>query len=314
MKILATLDLASHHCEQIESSVGDVEIFQAPSLDDAERLIPEAEILFGGFGPELFGRAKNLRWVQTWGAGVDGLLFKEFVESEIILTSAKGTVGVHLAEHAMALLLSLSRGITQAIRGPQWGNRMLIRQASWELIGKTLGIIGMGGTGLDVARRATAFGMRIIAIDPEDIQLPSYVSWCRGMDAFHNLLGESDVVVSCAPLTRETEKMFDHGAFNVMRAHALLINVTRGKIVDEDALMEALTRQKIGGAGLDVTPQEPLSNDHPLWQMPNVIITPHTAGGSPNRDDRLVDLFCQNLKRYMDGEPLLSVIDKRKGY
>ncbi|AWT59129.1 MAG: Hydroxypyruvate reductase [Candidatus Moanabacter tarae] len=314
MKILATLDLTPRHCEEIQSSVDNVEILQASSLDDAERLIPEVEILIGEFSPELFGRAKNLRWVQTWGAGVDGLLFKEFVESEIILTSAKGTVGVHLAEHAMALLLSLSRGITQAVRGPQWGNRMLIRQASWELIGKTLGIIGMGGTGLDVAKRANAFGMRIIAVDPEDVQLPNYVSWCRRMDAFHNLLGESDVVVICAPLTRETERMFNHAAFNVMRAQAFLINVTRGKIVDEDALMEALRRQKIGGAGLDVTPQEPLPDGHPLWQMSNVIITPHTAGGSPNRDDRLVDLFCQNLKRYMAGEPLLSVIDKRKEY
>ena len=134
------------------------------------------------------------------------------------------------------------------------------------------------------------------------------------MDAFHDLLGESDVVVICAPLTRETERMFDHAAFNVMRDQAFLINVTRGKIVDEDALMEALIKQKIGGAGLDVTPQEPLPNNHPLWQMPNVIITPHTAGGSPNRDDRLVDLFCQNLKRYVIGKPLLSVIDKTKGY
>ena len=291
-----------------------VEIFQADSGEEVERLIPEAEILIGGFSRDLFVQAKRLRWVQTWGAGVDGVLFEEFVESEVVLTSAKGTVGVHLAEHAMALLLSLTRGIAPAIREPRWENRMPIRRASWELIDRTIGIIGLGGTGLDVARRASAFGMRIIAVDPEEVELPEFISSCRRMDAFDELLKESDVVVICAPLTNETEGMFDESAFDAMRDHALLINVTRGRIVDEGALLAALEKGQIGGAGLDVTPQEPLPDDHPLWRVPNVVITPHTAGGSPNRDDRLVDLFCENLKRYAAGKPLLSEIDKEKGY
>ncbi len=314
MKILATLELEPRHCEQIRSAVEGVEIFQADSGEEVERLIPEAEILIGGFSRDLFVQAKRLRWVQTWGAGVDGVLFEEFVESEVVLTSAKGTVGVHLAEHAMALLLSLTRGIAPAIREPRWENRMPIRRASWELIDRTMGIIGLGGTGLDVARRASAFGMRIIAVDPEEVELPEFISSCRRMDAFDELLKESDVVVICAPLTNETEGMFDESAFDAMRDHALLINVTRGRIVDEGALLEALEKGQIGGAGLDVTPQEPLPDDHPLWRVPNVVITPHTAGGSPNRDDRLVDLFCENLKRYAAGKPLLSEIDKEKGY
>ncbi len=314
MKILATLELEPRHCEQIRSAVEGVEIFQADSGEEVERLIPEAEILIGGFSRDLFVQAKRLRWVQTWGAGVDGVLFEEFVESEVVLTSAKGTVGVHLAEHAMALLLSLTRGIAPAIREPRWENRMPIRRASWELIDRTIGIIGLGGTGLDVARRASAFGMRIIAVDPEEVELPEFISSCRRMDAFDELLKESDVVVICAPLTNETEGMFDESAFDAMRDHALLINVTRGRIVDEGALLAALEKGQIGGAGLDVTPQEPLPDDHPLWRVPNVVITPHTAGGSPNRDDRLVDLFCENLKRYAAGKPLLSEIDKEKGY
>jgi phosphoglycerate dehydrogenase-like enzyme len=134
------------------------------------------------------------------------------------------------------------------------------------------------------------------------------------MDRFHDLLGESDVVAICAPLTPDTEGLFDREAFRRMQSHAMLINVTRGRIVDEEALLEALQKGLIGGAGLDVTPQEPLPEDHPLWRMENVIVTPHTAGGSPNRMDRTVALFCENLRRLLAGEPMLSVIDKRKGY
>ena len=134
------------------------------------------------------------------------------------------------------------------------------------------------------------------------------------MDRFYDLLDQSDVVMICAPLTAETKGMFDEQAFARMRSHALLINVTRGKIVNEMALMEALRKGKIGGAGLDVTPQKPLPENHPLWRMENVIVTPHAAGGSPNRMDRIVDLFCENLRRFLADKPLLSVIDKSKGY
>ena len=165
-----------------------------------------------------------------------------------------------------------------------------------------------------MAARAAAFGMRVIAVDPESVDCPSCVEACWGMDRFAQLLAQSDVVAICAPLTPATEGMFDRAAFQHMQAHALLINVTRGKIVDEQALLEALTNKRIGGAGLDVTPVEPLPVDHPLWQMENVVITPHTAGASPVRIRRTTDLFCENLRRYRAGEPLLAAIDKSKGY
>ena len=314
MKILVTIDLQPAHHEKIQSALDDVEILVAKTREEAEELMPEADVLIGGFNLNLYRRAERLRWVQSWGAGVNGSLFKEFVESEIKFTSAKGTVGVHLSEHAMALLLSLTRGIHTAIREPRWDNRMPIRRASWELIDRTMGIIGLGGTGVDLAKRASAFGMRVIAVDPERVDLPEWVEWGRGLDAFHDLLGGSDVVAICAPLAPGSEGMFDEAAFDAMQNHALLINVTRGGIVNEQALVDALQNQKIAGAGLDVTPQEPLPENHVLWGMPNVVITPHTAGGSPNRDDRLVDLICENLKRHEAGEPLLSEIDKTKGY
>lgn len=314
MKILINDRLDDHHIAQIRSAVGDLDLVIPASQDDALAAMPEIDIIFGGMSREMFKRAERLKWVQTWGAGVDGMMYPEFVHSEVVLTSAKGTVGVHLSEHAMALLLGLTRGIARAIRTSDWNERMPIRHASWELIDKTMGIVGLGGTGQHVAVHAQAFGMKIIAVDPEEIDAPDCVSACWRMDRFYDLLAASDVVVVCCPLTTETHGLFNRIAFGKMQAHALLINVTRGKIMDENALLAALETGQIAGAGLDVTPREPLPDDHPLWHMPNVIITPHTAGGSPNRQDRTVNLFCENLRRFRQGEEMLSVIDKQKGY
>ncbi len=156
--------------------------------------------------------------------------------------------------------------------------------------------------------------MRVIAVDPESVDAPTFVHEVWKMDKFDDLLEQSDIVCICAPLTPETECMFNDAAFQKMQSHALLINVTRGKIVDGQALIYALQNNLLGGAGLDVTPEEPLPPDNPLWDMPNVIITPHVAGGSPIRMDRTVTLFCDNLERFLVGKQLLSVIDKRKGY
>jgi phosphoglycerate dehydrogenase-like enzyme len=177
-----------------------------------------------------------------------------------------------------------------------------------------MGIVGLGGTGRAVAERARGFGLRVLAVDPEPVPAPPGVEAVWRMERFHDLLRESDVVVVCAPLTPETRGLFDRRAFAAMRPHALLINVTRGAIVDGAALVEALETGQIGGAGLDVTSPEPLPPEHPLWRMPNVVVTPHAAGGSPLRQDRVVDLFCANLRSFRSGEPLDGVIDKTKGY
>ena len=314
MKILVTMELADESVERIRQVGEEVEVVQVDSVEAAIEAMPEIEVVCGEISRELFARREKLRWMQSWGAGVDGVLHPELVQSDVVLCSAKGTVGVHLAEHAMALLLGLTRGIHTAVREPNWDLRFPIRAVSWELIDRTMRIVGLGGTGRDLAQRARAFGMRIIAVDPEQVEVPEEVEVCWQMDRFGDLLEQSDVVAVCAPLTAETVGLFDRAAFARMRSHALLINVTRGKIVDEDALLVALEEGLIGGAGLDVVPQEPLPEDHRLWRMDNVIVTPHTAGGSPNRDGRIVALFCENLRRYLAGEALLSVIDKRKGY
>lgn len=314
MKILINTEITSDHRQQIRSVSPDLVIVEPRDQTGRLAAIPDTEVVFGDFNRSLFDAAEHLRWVQVLGAGVDGLLFREFVESDVVLTSAKGFVGPHLADQTWALLLGLIRGVGRAVRERTWENRWSIRDETWELAGRTLGIIGLGGTGIDVARRAQGFDMRVIAVDPEDVDPPSFVHEVWKMDRFYDLLAESDIVSVCAPLTDETHGMFDDEAFRRMKPSALLINVTRGKIVDEPSLLRALERGLIGGAGLDVTPEEPLPQDSPLWDIPNVIVTPHVAGGSPNRDDRTVGLFCDNLERFLAGKPLLSVIDKRKGY
>ncbi len=282
-----------------------------PAQQKAE--IADTDVLFGRVNPEVLSQARRLRYYQSIGAGVDAILTQELVESDIVLASEKGGVGIHLAEHAMALLLALTRGLHTAIRRPDYGLREAIRREQWELWEQTLGVVGFGGTGREVARRALAFGMRVLAVDIEDVPPEPGVTLWRN-DRLHDLLGESDAVVICLPLTKATHHLFSRDLFRRMRRHALLINVTRGAIVYGEDLLAALEQGLIGGAGLDVTDPEPLPAGHPFWTHPRVIVTPHTAGGSPRRAGRVIATFCENLRRLRADQPLLAVIDKRKGY
>jgi len=276
--------------------------------------VADAEVSFGGLLPPLYAHAKRLRWVQTVGAGVDRYLGPAFVASDVVLTSEKGLVGVHLADHAFALLLALTRGVATAIRQRRWDARIAIRNRSWELDGRTAGLIGLGGTGLAIATRARGFGMRVLAVDPEPVPVPAEVEARWGTDRFHDLLGTSDVVFVSAPLTEQTRRLFDATAFQAMRPDSILINVSRGGIVDIDAMLAALASGQLRAAGLDVTPEEPLPAGSPLWDHPNVVITPHIAGASPRRGDRIVGRFGRNLAHFLAGEPLEGVIDKVKQY
>ena len=314
MKIMINTEVTPEQVQRIQLVSDDIQIVRPQDNEAQLKEVVDTNVILGGFNRALFENAQQLKWVQVLGAGVDGVLFPEFVESDVILASAKGLVGPHLADQTWALLLGLLRGIGRAVRERTWENRMSIREETWELEGCTLGIVGLGGTGIDVAKRAQGFEMRVIAVDPEDVDPPPFVHEVWKMDRFYDLLAESDIVSICAPLTPETHGMFNDEAFQRMKSHALLINVTRGKIVDGPSLLRALNEGQIGGAGLDVTPEEPLPQDSPLWDMPRVIITPHAAGGSPIRLDRTVELFCDNIERFLADKPLLSVIDKRKGY
>jgi phosphoglycerate dehydrogenase-like enzyme len=288
-------------------------LVEAKTAERQREHIVDADVLFGRVPPDTFSLARRLRYYHCLGAGVDSVLSQELVESDVILASEKGEVGIHLAEHAFALLLGLTRGVHTALRQPDFALREPIRREQRELYEQTLGIVGFGGTGRAVAIRALAFGMKVLAVDIEDVPPePGVTIWKT--DRLHDLLGASDVVVIALPLTKATRHLFTRDLFRRMQRHAILINVTRGEIVYGEDLMTALEQGLIWGAGLDVTDPEPLPKDHPLWRHPRVIVTPHTAGGSPRRAGRAIATLCENLRRLADGRPLLALIDKRKGY
>ena len=215
--------------------------------------IVDTDVLFGRVPTDVFARQKRLRYYHSIGAGVDAVLSPELVESKIILASEKGEVGIHLAEHAFALLLALTRGLHTALRRPDYSLREPIRREQWELYHKTLGVVGFGGTGRAVARRALGFGMRVLGVDIEDVPPEPGVGAIWKPDRMNELLGASDVVVIALPLTKATHHLFTRDLFRRMQRHAILINITRGAIVYGDDLLVALEEGVIWGAGLDVS-------------------------------------------------------------
>jgi len=302
------------HARILAAAGKEAVLVEAKTPERQREEIVDADVLFGRVKPEIFTHARRLRYYHCLGAGVDAVLSPELVESDVIVASEKGEVGIHLAEHAFALLLALTRGVHTALREPDFRLREPIRKEQRELWEQTLGIVGFGGTGRAVARRALGFGMRVVAVDIEDVPPEPGVEAIWKPDRLYDLLGMSDVVVIGLPLTKATHHLFTRDLFRRMQRHAILINVTRGEIVYGDDLMKALEEGLIWGVGLDVTDPEPLPAEHALWRHPRAVVTPHTAGGSPRRAGRAIATFCENLRRLVDGRPLLSLIDKRKGY
>ncbi|MEE9282279.1 MAG: D-2-hydroxyacid dehydrogenase [Myxococcota bacterium] len=322
MDILITLgmtlpEVSPEQLARITAAAGpDAKVTLARGREEALDHVAEAEVILGFLSPRLFAAAKKLRWVHATASGVDGYLSREFRESDVILTGEKGLVGGHLADHAFALLLALTRKLATAVRlgADSWNQRMDMRRVEIELEGLSMGIVGFGGSGRAIARRAAAFGMCCRAVDRDAVEGSVEVSEVGSMESFTELLASSDVVSICCPLTTETRDLFGERAFASMKPTAILLNVTRGEIVDGDALVHALEQGQIAGAGLDVAPEEPLPPDHPLWTLDNVVMTPHTAGASQLRAGRNIDRFCENLQRLRRGEPLLGSIDKQTGY
>jgi phosphoglycerate dehydrogenase-like enzyme len=284
----------------------------APKMRDAIELAPDVEVILGFIPEPLFKAAPKLRWVHAIASGMDAFLYPAMRDSEVVLTGEKGLVGGHLADTGFGLLLALTRQIAKAIKmGPEgWNHREAMRRVELELDGMTMGIVGFGGTGRAFAKRAVAFGMRVIAVDVTPMPGSDGVREVWGMDRLNELLAASDVVAIGAPLTPETRGLFGDKAFDTMKRGALLVNVTRGEVVDGDALVRALQDGRLGGAALDVAPVEPLPADHPLWTLPNVLITPHTAGFGPHLDERRFDILLDNCRRFVAGQPLRNVVDK----
>lgn len=275
-----------------------------------------AHVILGFVPPRLFQRARRLRWVHAIASGVDAFLYPEFVTSDVLLTSEKGLVGEHLADHGFGLLLALTRKIAAALDlGPDsWNHRGALRRDEIELSGLTMGIIGLGGTGRAMARRARAFGMTCMAVDRDPVPACADVAELRPIAQLEAMLARSDVVAVCCPLTAETRGMLNAAQFAAMKPGAFLVNVTRGEVMVEAALVDALASGHLRGAALDVVPREPLPADSALWSLPNVAMTPHTAGASQYRAARNIDRFVSNLQRLRAGQPLEGLIDKRLGY
>ena len=301
---------------QIRQVAGDNAQIVVTTQRQAAQHAADAEVILGLVPESLFKAAPNLRWVQAIASGVDMFLYPEFVDSEVLLTSEKGLVGEHLADHAFGLLLMLTRQLATALKfgADSWNHRPEMRSKEIELSHATMGIFGFGGTGRAMARRAAAFGMTCIALDRDRVPTSDEVKEIWMPDRFDELLENSDVVSICCPLTPETRDAFDESAFNRMKDSAFLVNVTRGEVMVEEALVTALQTNNIRGAALDVAPREPLPADSPLWSMPNVVMTPHTAGASQFRAQRNVDRFIRNLRNLVNNEPLEGVIDKNLGY
>ncbi len=291
------------------------------SVKEAAQYAADVEVILGVVNQRLFADTPKLKWVHATASGVDMFMFDDFINSDVVLTGEKGLVGGHLADTGMGLLLALTRQIHTAIKfGPDaWDNRVAMRAKEIELEGMTMGILGFGGTGKGMAKRAVAFGMNTIAVDefpaPAD-SLPAEcgVSEVWPISRLDDFLAQSDVVAVCCPLTDDTNKMFNDETFAKMKPGSYIVNVTRGEIIDDEPLVRALESGQLGGAALDVAPGEPLPADHRLFQLDNVAMTPHTAGASQLRAPKNVARFVRNLTLAQNGQPLEGVVDKNLGY
>ena len=257
--------------------------------------------------------AKQLRWIQILNAGVEDVL-PMLKQTDIALTNLKVVLGPEVADHAMALLLALTRGLNQTIpaRG-RWEPPENAAQLT-ELRGKTAVIVGVGGVGTQIAERANAFGMTIVGVDPKDTAPATFIRQMVKPERIDTVLPQADVVFLTVPETPATKGMIGSAQFQQMKRGAYFIAVSRGTVYSMDGLVHALDSRHLAGAGVDVTDPEPLPKNHPLWKFKNVVITPHIAGVSDRSLPRVLDLLRENIKRFAAGEPLLNTVDKSQGY
>lgn len=290
----------------------------AKAKADLDKHLVDVNILFTlPVVPDLPARAPRLRWVHFISAGVDHVMTQELVRSPVQVTDSGGITSAGMAEYALGVMLLFAKRL--------WTYERQKRKREWckedvipvELHGHTVGILGVGGIGLQVARLAKAFGMRVLGVrrgttapetgvgDVDEMLSPS---------ALHDMLGRSDYVVIALPATKDTERLFGERELRAMKPSAYLVNVGRGSVVDEPALVRALKEGWIAGAGLDVFSREPLPPESELWGLPNVYMTPHVSGNLLGVEPPIMALFCDNLRRYLVGEPMKNLVNKEAGY
>jgi len=307
--------------ERLRREFPDLGVDQLNSYENVEQHLADVEILFGiSIRPEQFIAAKKLRWIHSQAAAVHQFMFPELVNSDVILTNARDVHGPVVAEQVIAMMFALAKRIPAAVRFQQkheWGQDAFSsgRSHSRELAGATLGLVGLGSIGRNAAKHASALGMRVIAVrEHPEKEKPQDVDEVLPTSKLQELLAQSDYVVLSAPVTAQTTGMIGSRQLAAMKPDAFLLNVGRGPLIDEAALVEVLRQHKIGGAALDVFDQEPLPPNSPLWDLEDLLITPHTGGISENMWERHYALFSDNLHRYLSGQPLLGLVDKRSGY
>jgi D-3-phosphoglycerate dehydrogenase len=300
---------------QISAVALDFEIIDS-SQERVAQDLPSADIFCGH--PKVpvpwedVVRQGRLRWIQSSAAGLDHCLVPPVIESDIVITSASGVLADQVADHTIALLSSLLRGLPTFYRAQQ--RREFVRRPTRDLHRARIGIIGLGRNGRRLAEILSAFRTEILATDWFPVNKPAHVAELLPADQVDDILPRVDILILAAPLTDITRGMIDARRLALLPSGAILINVARGPLVVEQDLVAALESGHLGGAGLDVTDPEPLPVESKLWTLPNVIITPHVGGQSATRIDDMTNFFCENLRRYLAGQPLRNLVDKRLGF
>ena len=313
VNILIFTNLGERHLAQIRAVDPRVRVTLAAGPAHGAADPATAEIMLGWKVPrEAVQHANGLKWIHSTGAGVDDILYPEVYERDLVITASNG-IHPPLPEHVFAFILAFERRLHIALRQQlqrRWDRSTAL---GGEVAGKTLGILGLGTIGREIARKAQVFDLRVIGTRRTPAPIPG-VETVLGPEGLPDVLRESDIVVVALPLTERTRGLLGEREFRMMKPTALFINIGRGPIVQEAALVRTLREGWIAGAALDVFEQEPLPADSPLYDLENAIITPHVSGASPRYMDRAVPLFCENLKRYLHGDALLNVVDKERGY
>ena len=292
-------------------------IVSASGATNQMREVADADAIYGLPSRDVFRAARKVRWIHNPGTGIDAIQsIPELVDSDVILTNALGPHANPMADHVFAQLLALTHQIPRLWddqRAHRWDSGYYDTRVV-EISGKTLGIVAMGGLGQAVARRGVGFGMRVIGVDQRPIDPPAGVDPVWGIERLDELLSVADVVVIAAPLTRKTRGLIDRRRIGLLKRGAYLMVISRGGIIDEDALVDALRGGHIAGAGLDVTETEPLAADSPLWDTPNLLISPHSSALTPEMWEGRREIFRENLRRFLADEPLLNICDKEAGF
>ncbi len=313
-KITTRAGISEEHQKEIRALSSGIELKICGSQDEFHREVADTQVIYGEFSVEDLKAAKQLKWIQYTAAGVEGILSPELVASPVVLTNMQRIYAAAISETAIGLMLALAHGINRyavQTKDHVWNQQ----EGLYDVSGMTLGLVGLGGIGTETAYRAHyGFGMKILAVDPKPLPKPSFVAELHSVDWLPKMVPQVDILMSAAPHTRQSEGMFNESIFRAMKPSALFINMSRGKLVNTPALVRALKEGWIAGAGLDVAYKEPLPTDEPLWSAGNVIITCHTSGWTPRTTGRQMALLTENIRRYLNGLPLLNVVDKQRGY